>query len=97
MIHLTLSLIFVLACFVLPSRAIFLGINCGHPIPYNTPGGDLFEADRQYTHQNGFGYIGDNSRIAGPDRIIGGSENLDELYYVRREGEFCCLFDIPAG
>ena len=79
------------------AQQIFRGITCGSPIPFTSSHGDTFMADIEYDPIYGYGYQGDNMTVPIPNRFIGGYENLDSLYYTRREGNFSYLFDIPDG
>jgi len=87
--------VFCLYALNLPAQPFFRGINCGHPTDYTNLQGDLFVADREFTISNGYGYIGTNSQVYGPDRVIFGDEDMDSLYFFMRQGNFSYRFDVP--
>ena len=79
------------------AQPLFQGVNCGSNSDYTSPTGDLYVADRQYTYQNGFGYLEVSSETFGPNRDTYATEDMDTLYFFRREGDFSYQFDVPAG
>ena len=85
------------AVFSLLPAQLFYGVNCGSSQDYTSPQGNLFVADQQYSIENVFGYFGFEMMTQGPDRTINSSEDMDTLYFFRREGEFAYLFDVDPG
>lgn len=83
---------------VTSAQPLFRGMNCGANGPFTSPQGDIFVADREYNASNGYGYFGDPDSMFTPlaNRYNGGDEDLDSLYFSRREGVFSYLFDVPA-
>ena len=94
-----ISLIIVLiACFSSPLFSqTFYGINSGNSFSYTSPCGDTYIGDRLYSLGNGYGYWGNMSASLGPVRGTYGAEDMDTLYYYRREGDFSYLFDVDNG
>lgn len=78
------------------AQNIFRGINVGCPFSITDSLENVYVADREYTHTNGYGYTGTNMSVIFPDRLIGGAAGFDSLYFGRREGSFSYLFDLPG-
>lgn len=82
----------------LTAQPFFRGVNCGSQLPFTTLQGNVYAADRQYSPSVGYGFSGDPDSMSTPtaNRYNGGVEDVDSLYYTRREGIFSYLFDVPA-
>lgn len=94
-----ISLIIILIAFLSSPlfSQTFRGLNSGSPVSYTSPSGDTYIADRMYSMGNGYGYWGNLCASFGPERETYGSENMDTLYYYRRDGDFSYLFDVDNG
>ncbi len=92
-------LLVIIAASGLKAQPQFVGVNCGFNgnYVYVAPNGDRYLPDTLYSPVNGYGYLGDNTASFGPRRVNFGTEGLDTLYFVWREGEFSYLFDVPPG
>lgn len=94
------GVIFALALFTpVMGQSEWYGVNCGSPssMYYTSPQGDIYLPDAPYSGTSGYGYLGTASHALGPNRTIYGSEDMDSLYFFRREGIFSYLFNVNNG